>query len=437
MVFVMVQAITEELNSQREMMLTQQHYQDDPLWRRPDPPTAPPSLSPSSRTHLSPRPRSASATSTAHSSSHTQSKLRASAAGGTRTTESADTDAPPALRPPLESPALTRHKQEVKWHRGPVMGGSTQRARDQVSNKSTVPILQVTMANMEARAKEIDEFSSGDDIDDDDDDIDDDDDDSSEEEEDRGGDRDRFAAVGGLKAQRPNSAPASASVRSIRTKKLQGKEEERSVKKNIRFGNDKKVGRHDGEESKQQQSEGATAALESSSSDDEDDYEEEEENEAEGGKATNTKKKRVEVLRQHKRHALMGPRALVAADNDEVTLHKTQLAMEIDEFVDLYGQDVFTVDYSGGGRDVIESKRVAFTVISNYLLANNKEEELNAMKGKKGKKGSKEKKVVAGDVAKDTLGIMNLFMKDMKQRHDKVQMHNKVSEQGVVGEGIF
>lgn len=391
-----MQAITEELNSQREMMLTKQQYEDDPLWRRPEPPIAPaPSTSTSSlsaRAQLSRRPRSAATTTKARFSSNTDSKATAAAAGGGRGSSSTTSDVEKGGTVPqplgMESPGLTRHKQEIKWHRGPVMGGG-----NQISNNSTAPILPVTMASLAAKAQELDELSS-------DEEMSDDDSVDKQQEINVGTDK----VVVALKARRPKSAPTSAAIRSFRTSKLKKKEELM----------------------KRKSTPGDSDNAENNSSDDDDDYEDEEEVDEVGLEAAAVKKKKREIMRLHKRHALMGPRAVVASDNDHVKLHKTQLAMEIDEFVDLYGQDVCSINYSGGTREVTEGKRVAFTFISTYLMANSKEVE-DGEKGKGMRHLKGKRKVKAEQVAEDTLGIMNLFLKDMKMRHDKVQLQNKVS----------
>ena len=384
-------AIEEELNSQREMILTKQQYLDDPLWRRPDPPSVPvPSK-------LS-RPRSATGSNIKHNRrlinrNTPQERGINESLSSQKELEESKGHVPQS--PPLP---FKRHQNQIRWHQGPKMGKSN--VVDNVSNKSNTPILPVSMAAINARAREMESYSSGDESDDTDEEVKETDTDQSN--------ADVNGNVGNVYDQnfpvkepagvpRPKSAPSSSAINN----RCFGHKHEQSYKSKKAHGNKDEV-------------------SESSSTSDDDI--------ADGD---DDKLENIQVVAptryRHKRQALMGPRAQVANDNKNIELHKTQLGLEIDDFMDVYGKDVFKVDYSGASREksgTFTNQRQAFTIISSHLLQASIKERRE--KSKNGKVDDATE-VKAEELAQDTLDIMGLFLQGMKSRHEKIQMENNMT----------
>mmetsp|Transcript_34949 Transcript_34949/g.65218 ORF Transcript_34949/g.65218 Transcript_34949/m.65218 type:complete len:1216 (-) Transcript_34949:699-4346(-) len=422
-------AISEELNSQREMMLTKQQFEDDPLWKRP--PHVPPAQSSS-------RPQSAGPTSVHFSRRPVAVKksdgVADSGEDGSASLEEEQGDEHTPL------PGLMSKRSEVvmKWHREDPAGTAQQRHRSIIKT--------VTMDELAANAKKeaelSDQLARTSKIEtvtmdalkerDEDDDFSDEEEDEDEDDEDRtppaGQDKESQPR---LKAQRPASAPSSSSSRSLRHRKVQHSQEssdtfykqghDSTTARKVKFSRKPTTSRSRSDVSKSKSKDSGQSDSDSSDSDD-DYFDEEEEEEFKSSSGDSARPTR------HKRAALMGARANVATDNDKTERHKSQLAMELDDFMDVYGKDVFTNAYKRPGLQrgeslPIEAKREVFTVISTFLMANNNAEKRSTVQGGKNVVGGAGP-VTANSVAKDTLGIMDLFLRDMKQRHQKVQNQN-------------
>lgn len=251
-----------------------------------------------------------------------------------------------------------RHQNQIKWHRNP-----TQDDGKQPTTMISSPIKHVTLASL---AAEMDSDDSSD---------------SEDEESEVPSTLTNTATdVSSKAARRPTSAPSTTSFRSHKIKK-QIKQSAETSHRNIA------------------EDDSCDESSEGGGEDDHDDGEEE-------------SSISLRNSYRHKRPALMGPRAQVASDNDQVSIHKTQLATEIDAFVELYGRDALT-----SGKRQEQGQGTAFSVVSTYLLANAK---LLGSRRNYERTGSRDAKM-------DTLGIMDIFLRDMKQRHEKVQQYNVVS----------
>jgi hypothetical protein len=405
-------AISEELDCQREMMLTKQQFEDDPIWKHSDP-TPPPTTAQMVAGSPHGRPSSAatriglySGTATTTTSTHFSRRPKPEIVEDDSCDEHAVAPLPMRAK---------RNELTMKWHRD--------EPANALSSEMTSKIETVTFSALTARKSEDDSRS---DFEDDEDDDDDDEDDDEDEEEDEDKNDLKSANVDQrvqsvptkLKATRPASAPSS--TRSFRNRKFQ-------QQKGLEKLKNKKVKFRNGSRSKSNvtndENENTKSNSESDSSDSDDYFDESDEQEMNNKASAGSRK--------HKRVALMGTRANVAADNNKVELHKSQLALELEEFIDLYGKDVFSIDYDRslkrGESLPMEAKREVFSVISSFLMANN-ERRVTIQGRKKGKPKEGAKSSVSADsVAKDTLGIMDLFLRDMKQRHEKIQSTNLVS----------
>jgi hypothetical protein len=405
-------AISEELDCQREMMLTKQQFEDDPIWKHSDP-TPPPTTAQMVAGSPHGRPSSAatriglySGTATTTTSTHFSRRPKPEIVEDDSCDEHAVAPLPMRAK---------RNELTMKWHRD--------EPANALSSEMTSKIETVTFSALTARKSEDDSRS---DFEDDEDDDDDDEDDDEDEDEDEDKNDLKSANVDQrvqsvptkLKATRPASAPSS--TRSFRNRKFQ-------QQKGLEKLKNKKVKFRNGSRSKSNvtndENENTKSNSESDSSDSDDYFDESDEQEMNNKASAGSRK--------HKRVALMGTRANVAADNNKVELHKSQLALELEEFIDLYGKDVFSIDYDRslmrGESLPMEAKREVFSVISSFLMANN-ERRVTIQGRKKGKPKEGAKSSVSADsVAKDTLGIMDLFLRDMKQRHEKIQSTNLVS----------